>query len=84
MVKTPAFDECYRFTKRSGKVVDKTVTYYLGHVEPALVARLRLQVEEVADAKWLTAAAAAQIMTFAAGRRLLGEVEAHLGLRSGR
>ena len=78
LLTTPAFDERYVFTKRSGKVVTKTVTYYLGQVEPDAARRLRLQVEEVADAKWLTPAAAWSLMTFDAGRQLLDEVERFL------
>lgn len=78
LVAIPAFDEHYVFTKRSGKVVDKTVTYFLGHVDPEAARRLRLQVEEVADAKWLRPAAARSLMTFDAGRWLLDEVERFL------
>ena len=80
LVPTPAFDEHYIFTKRSGKVVDKTVTYFLGHVDPEAARRLRLQVEEVADAKWLRLAAAHGLMTFDAGRLLLDEVERFLSV----
>ncbi len=79
LVATPAFDEHYAFTKRSGKTVDKTVTYFVGHVDPVAARNLRLQVEEVADAKWLTPAGTRGLMTFNAGRLLLNEIERFLG-----
>ena len=78
MVTTPAFDEHYVFTKRSGKIIDKTVTYYLGYIDSDAARRLRLQVEEVSDAKWLRPAAARSLMTFDAGCWLLDEVERFL------
>ena len=78
LTERPAFEERYAFTKRSGRTVDKRVTFYVGDVEPAAARRLRLQTEEVADAKWLTAAAARARLTFTAGRGLLDEVERFL------
>ncbi len=78
LVTTPAFDERYAFTKRSGAVVDKTVTYYLGRIEPEAAARLKLQAAEVADAKWLRPAAARSLMTFDVGKQLLDEIERFL------
>ena len=76
LTETPAFDERYIFTKRSGKVVEKSVTYYVGRI--AARAAVRLQAEEVSDHAWGDAAATARLMTFDAGRLLLDEVEAFL------
>ncbi|MBB6430025.1 bis(5'-nucleosyl)-tetraphosphatase [Algisphaera agarilytica] len=73
LLESPAFEEMYSFTKRSGKVVEKTVTYYLGELsDPS--AEVSVQPEEVADFAWGDAEATMQRMTFAEGRRLFGEV----------
>ncbi|MEE9404965.1 MAG: NUDIX domain-containing protein [Algisphaera sp.] len=76
LIENPAFEEHYVFTKRSGKVIEKTVTYYIGRI--ATDAALVLQEEEVANAQWGDATATAALMTFDAGLRLLDEVEAWL------
>ncbi|MEM8783530.1 MAG: NUDIX domain-containing protein [Planctomycetota bacterium] len=73
---TPAFDERYVFTKRSGRVVQKDVTYFLGRVDrPNKVA---VQEKELAGFAWGDAAATAARMTFDEGRALLEEVERFL------
>jgi 8-oxo-dGTP pyrophosphatase MutT (NUDIX family) len=72
----PAFDERYVFTKRSGKVVQKDVTYFLGRVaRPGTVA---VQEKELSDFAWGATAATRARMTFEEGRALLDEVEAFL------
>lgn len=78
---TPAFDERYVFTKRSGKTVEKDVTYFLGRVaRPGTVA---VQEKELADFAWGDAAATAGRMTFDEGRALLAEVERFLDAGGG-
>ncbi|MEM8738681.1 MAG: NUDIX domain-containing protein [Planctomycetota bacterium] len=72
----PAFEEAYAFTKRSGKRVEKTVTYYLGRV--AADAAVVLQEAEVSGYAWGDAEATRGRLTFAEGRALFAEVRAHL------
>lgn len=74
---TRAFDESYRFTKRSGKQVRKRVVYYVGEVgaDQAVV----LQQAEVSDHLWADAQATRDRMSFDEGRALLDEVLAYLG-----
>ena len=72
---SPAFEEIYTFTKRSGKRVLKHVTYFLGLVDTADVT---VQAEEVSDFAWGDAAATAATLTFDEGRALLDEVERFL------
>ncbi|MEM9415528.1 MAG: NUDIX domain-containing protein [Planctomycetota bacterium] len=72
-VDTPAFEEQYKFTKRSGKKVRKYVTYYLCEVAPD--AKVRVQPEEIADHFWGDAAATRKRITFEEGRELFDEVE---------
>ena len=69
---SPAFEEVYTFTKRSGKRVRKHVTYFLGLVDTAEVT---VQPEEVSDFAWGDAATTAATLTFDEGRALLAEVE---------
>ena len=76
LVESPALEECYRFTKRSGKQVHKTVTYHLGRVD--LQARVTVQPEEIADHAWADAHDAMQRLTFDEGRRLLQQAVALL------
>lgn len=72
----PALEEHYRFTKRSGKLIDKTVTYYLGRVDAD--ARITVQPEEVAAYAWANASDAMDRLTFDEGRRLLEQAVAVL------
>ncbi|XAM01084.1 NUDIX domain-containing protein [Phycisphaeraceae bacterium D3-23] len=72
----PAFEEQYKFTKRSGKKVRKYVTYYL--CEVATDAEVKVQPEEIADHFWGDADATRQRITFEEGRELFDEVEQYL------
>lgn len=79
----PAFDERYRFTKRSGKAVDKLVTYYLGEVDPDAAASVVVQEEEVRAYEWGDAAQTRERLTFAEGRALFDEARAYLDAHPG-
>ena len=72
---SPAFEESYSFTKRSGKRVRKHVTYFLGEVETAEVT---VQPNEISGFAWGDVAATAATLTFDEGRLLLAEVERFL------
>ncbi|MEM1109396.1 MAG: NUDIX domain-containing protein [Planctomycetota bacterium] len=77
LVESPAFEEAYSFTKKSGTVVEKTVTYYLGEISDTAdgqVPEVVIQEEEVAAFAWGDAEATAARLTFAEGRRLFDEV----------
>lgn len=80
LVETPAFEEAYEFTKRSGKRVIKHVTYYIGRVGTDAVA---IQPEEIADFFWGAAGAVHGKLTFDEGRALLAEVESFLDEQGG-
>lgn len=71
----PRFSERYVFTKRSGKVVEKTVTYFLGTVRSGDV---DVQVEEIRDFLWAGAADTRQRLSFDEGRALFDQVLEHL------
>lgn len=71
----PTFAESYTFRKRSGKLVDKTVTYYIGEVHNPAVTP---QADEVAAYAWDTYEATRQRCTFDEARQLLDRVEAYL------
>ena len=75
-VASPAFEENYKFTKRSGKKVRKRVTYYL--CEVASDAAVSVQEEEIADHCWGDAVCTRQQITFEEGRALFDEVSAYL------
>ena len=72
LVTDPPFEEKYVFTKKSGKVVKKTVVYFVGHVESDAV---QVQPEEVQAYAWGDAAATNERLTFDEGRELLSRVE---------
>lgn len=73
LLERPAFEEAYTFTKKSGTVVEKVVTYYLGQLsDPA--AGVTVQAEEVSAYVWGDAEATMARLTFAEGRRLFDEV----------
>ncbi|MEM1098922.1 MAG: NUDIX domain-containing protein [Planctomycetota bacterium] len=78
----PMFDERYVFTKRSGKVVEKDVTYFVGRVPPP--GTVVVQEKELADFAWGDPAATRARMTFNEGRALLDEVERFLNDGGGR
>lgn len=78
LIESPAFEEAYSFTKKSGTVVEKTVTYYLGELSDP-IAQVTVQPEEIAAYAWGDAQATEQRLTFAEGRRLFGEVLGYLG-----
>lgn len=75
IVASPAFTETYRFTKKSGGVVDKAVTYYLGYVDREAVT---VMPGELLDHAWLDAAGAAARLTYPESRQLLEAVQTHL------
>ena len=68
----PAFEEHYRFTKKAGQVVDKTVTYYLAEVSAD--AEVTVQAEEIAAYQWGDSQRTMARLTFAEGHALLDEV----------
>jgi 8-oxo-dGTP pyrophosphatase MutT (NUDIX family) len=74
LLEAPAFEEAYVFTKRSGKRVEKTVTYYLGRIDAAAGQTVRVQEQEVADHAWGTVEQTAGRLTFPEGRALLEQV----------
>jgi 8-oxo-dGTP pyrophosphatase MutT (NUDIX family) len=69
------FIERYTFINKQGERVDKTVTFFIGHVGDPAVA---VQPEEVQDFAWLTAEEARRRLTFPEARELLGRVLAFL------
>jgi len=73
---SPAFEEVYKFTKRSGKRVRKVVTYFLGEVSAD--APVTVQEKEIADHRWGDVQATRNQLTFEEGKLLLDEVEAYL------
>lgn len=76
LAESPAFEEQYAFTKRSGTQVLKSVIYFVGRVKGD--GKPKLQASEVSDAAWGDAASTAKRMTFDEGRALLVEVERHI------
>ena len=74
LLESPAFEEAYAFTKKSGTVVEKTVTYYLGQLSDPTAAEVAIQEEEVQAFAWGDADATMDRLTFAEGRRLFDEV----------
>lgn len=73
------FDEHYRFTKKSGKQVNKRVVYFLGQV--ALDHTVTLQEEEVCAYAWGDANQTRDRITFDEGRALFDQVLAYLASR---
>lgn len=69
------FSERYVFTKRSGKRVDKTVTYFLGWVRTGQV---NVQAEEIQNFVWANAQAIRDRLSFDEIRQLFDRVLAHL------
>lgn len=69
------FAERYIFRKRSGKVVDKNVTYFIGFIATTTV---DYQDDELQDAAWGDLDATLERMSFEEGRKLLLEVHAFL------
>ncbi len=75
LVESPEFIEQYTFIYKKGKRVDKTVTFFIGHVDDPAVSP---QPEEVQGYAWLTADEARERLTFPEARELFGRVLAHL------
>ncbi|QDU70195.1 bis(5'-nucleosyl)-tetraphosphatase [Mucisphaera calidilacus] len=69
------FSERYVFRKGSGRVVDKSVTYFIGFMDTLDVA---YQDDELQDAQWGDLEATLGRMSFEEGRKLLMEVHAFL------
>jgi bis(5'-nucleosidyl)-tetraphosphatase len=74
------FTERYVFRKRSGKVVDKTVTYFVGFVKAR---SFSVQEDELLAAAWGDLDETLGRMSFEEGRRLLREVAAYLDRDAG-
>jgi 8-oxo-dGTP pyrophosphatase MutT (NUDIX family) len=75
----PSFSESYTFRKKSGRLVHKTVTYFIAVVHDPTVWP---QAEEVADYAWGPYAQTHQRATFDEARTLLDEIETHLNTAS--
>jgi len=76
---TPApvrLEERYAFTDRKGRLIDKTVVFFVGYVEDT---RAVPQEAEIAELAWLTLGEALERMTFAEGKRVLREASALIG-----
>jgi bis(5'-nucleosidyl)-tetraphosphatase len=69
------FTEHYTFITKKGVRVDKTVTFFIGHVDDPAVT---VQPEEVQDHAWLDAEAARERLTFPEARELFGRVMSYL------
>ncbi|MEM8605114.1 MAG: NUDIX domain-containing protein [Cyanobacteria bacterium P01_H01_bin.121] len=75
------FTESYQFTSKKGKVIDKTVTYFLAKIavpELAATPAITVQEVEIADYRWCNFAEALETITFAANRQVLQECESYL------
>ena len=79
LLEAPAFEERYRFTKRSGRAVEKTVSYFLGRVGGGGADAVAIQAEEIQDFAWGDAGQTEARLTFPEGRALLREVLDYLG-----
>jgi len=75
----PSFDEQYRITKKSGKLIDKTVRYFLGFADDAMVKTTQRQEAEIAELAWGSPQETMSRITFDAGRELFTRVLKHLG-----
>jgi len=71
--------EAYVFTKKSGRRVRKTVTYYVGLVDGEVA--LTPQPEEILQCRWMTADHARRTITFPESRDLLDKAERYLDAR---
>ncbi len=72
----PSFSESYVFRKRSGKPVNKTVTYFVGHVDSDAVT---IRPQELSEYAWLDAEETRKRLSFAEAKDLFDRVLAHLG-----
>jgi 8-oxo-dGTP pyrophosphatase MutT (NUDIX family) len=61
--------EAYRY-KRAGRLIDKTVEYFLAEVE----GEASIQAEELADSCWVSVPDAAGRATFPEGKRICSEI----------
>ena len=71
LIESPAFEEVYSFRKRSGKPVQKTVTFFVGFAASMEAVK---QEEEIAALSWGDAQATMDLLSFEEGRALLAEV----------
>ncbi len=71
------FIERYTFINKKGQRIDKTVTFFIGHVNDLTVTT---QPDEVQDHAWLTAEQAKDRLTFPEARELFTRILAHLDL----
>ncbi|MFQ5728808.1 MAG: bis(5'-nucleosyl)-tetraphosphatase [Waddliaceae bacterium] len=61
--------EAYRF-KRSGRLIDKKVEYFLAEVE----GETSIQTEELTESRWVPISDAARRVTFPEGKRICSEI----------
>ncbi|HEX7008988.1 MAG TPA: NUDIX domain-containing protein [Phycisphaeraceae bacterium] len=71
----PSFTETYIYTKKSGKRVRKTVSYFIGLVENE---RVRIDPHELAAYAWGDATTTRERLSFPESQRLLDRAEAFL------
>jgi 8-oxo-dGTP pyrophosphatase MutT (NUDIX family) len=71
------FEERYTKTLRGDarRLVRKTVRYYIGSVASS---RVKVQVEEIKDHRWVTSAEARKLITYSESRKLLEEADEYL------
>ena len=70
------FEEYYEFISKKGKLVKKTVKYYLGEVHEKYIDHIAIQEAELMDARWGNANETRERLTFDEGRELFAKVEA--------
>jgi bis(5'-nucleosidyl)-tetraphosphatase len=75
LISDHTFIERYTFITKKGKHIDKTVTFFIGHIDDPTVTT---QPQEVQDHAWLTADQARDRLTFPEARELFARVLAHL------
>ena len=75
LISEDAFIERYAFVNKTGKRVDKTVTFFLGRIDDPSVT---IQPEEVHDYAWLLADEVGGRLTFPEARELFSRVLAYL------
>ncbi|MEO0514505.1 MAG: NUDIX domain-containing protein [Planctomycetota bacterium] len=82
LLEAPAFEEAYSFVKKSGTVVEKTVTYYLGKLSGS-ADQVVIQAQEVQAFAWGDAEDTMQRLSFAEGRSLFDQVLNYLDASPG-
>lgn len=73
LIDAPPFIEHYRFINGKGRLVDKTVTYYLAIV--AADHPVTIDQQEILDHRWAGPAHAREQITFDEGKHLVEQVE---------